>query len=59
MKHLFLRFELGAALFIGWGGSCLVICGSAVMWLGRVVSGYMWKCSHVLFLWERVIPQKV
>uniref|UniRef100_A0A671PNG4 Claudin n=1 Tax=Sinocyclocheilus anshuiensis TaxID=1608454 RepID=A0A671PNG4_9TELE len=23
--------ELGAALFIGWGGSCLVICGSAVM----------------------------
>uniref|UniRef100_A0A673LN36 Claudin-10-like n=1 Tax=Sinocyclocheilus rhinocerous TaxID=307959 RepID=A0A673LN36_9TELE len=24
--------ELGAALFIGWGGSCLVICGSAVMW---------------------------
>uniref|UniRef100_A0A671RWC5 Claudin 10 n=1 Tax=Sinocyclocheilus anshuiensis TaxID=1608454 RepID=A0A671RWC5_9TELE len=25
------KFELGAALFIGWGGSCLVICGSAVM----------------------------
>uniref|UniRef100_A0A8C2H956 Claudin n=1 Tax=Cyprinus carpio TaxID=7962 RepID=A0A8C2H956_CYPCA len=25
------EFELGAALFIGWGGSCLVICGSAVM----------------------------
>ncbi|XP_051985535.1 claudin-10-like [Xyrauchen texanus] len=25
------KSELGAALFIGWGGSCLVICGSAVM----------------------------
>uniref|UniRef100_A0A9J7ZC65 Claudin n=1 Tax=Cyprinus carpio carpio TaxID=630221 RepID=A0A9J7ZC65_CYPCA len=25
------KFELGAALFIGWGGSCLVICGSAVI----------------------------
>ncbi|XP_043096941.1 claudin-10-like [Puntigrus tetrazona] len=25
------KFEFGAALFIGWGGSCLVICGSAVM----------------------------
>ncbi|XP_050969093.1 claudin-10-like [Labeo rohita] len=25
------KFELGAALFIGWGGSCLLICGSAVM----------------------------
>ncbi|KAI2663263.1 Claudin-10 [Labeo rohita] len=26
-----LKFELGAALFIGWGGSCLLICGSAVL----------------------------
>nr|XP_055069794.1 claudin-10-like [Misgurnus anguillicaudatus] len=25
------KYELGAALFIGWGGSCLIICGSAVM----------------------------
>ncbi|XP_065150049.1 claudin-10-like [Paramisgurnus dabryanus] len=25
------KFELGAALFIGWGGSCLIICASAVM----------------------------
>ncbi|XP_026801409.2 claudin-10 isoform X2 [Pangasianodon hypophthalmus] len=25
------KFELGAALFIGWGGSSLVICGSAVL----------------------------
>ncbi|XP_051753335.1 claudin-10-like [Ctenopharyngodon idella] len=29
--YLQTKFELGAALFIGWGGSCLVICGSAVM----------------------------
>ncbi|MCJ8729242.1 hypothetical protein PDJAM_G00103800 [Pangasius djambal] len=25
------KFELGAALFIGWGGSSLVICGGAVL----------------------------
>ncbi|XP_051562511.1 claudin-10 [Myxocyprinus asiaticus] len=25
------KFELGAAVFIGWGGSCLIICGSALM----------------------------
>ncbi|KAG7326728.1 hypothetical protein KOW79_010129 [Hemibagrus wyckioides] len=25
------RFELGAALFIGWGGSSLLICGGAVL----------------------------
>ncbi|KAF7711319.1 claudin-10 [Silurus meridionalis] len=25
------KFELGAALFIGWGGSSLLICGSAVL----------------------------
>ncbi|XP_051568419.1 claudin-10-like [Myxocyprinus asiaticus] len=29
--YLEYKFELGAALFIGWGGSCLVISGSAVM----------------------------
>ncbi|XP_048056287.1 claudin-10 [Megalobrama amblycephala] len=29
--YLETKFELGAALFVGWGGSCLVICGSAVM----------------------------
>ncbi|XDV36402.1 hypothetical protein PO909_006186, partial [Leuciscus waleckii] len=29
--YLQTKYELGAALFIGWGGSCLVICGSAVM----------------------------
>ncbi|XP_051996401.1 claudin-10-like [Xyrauchen texanus] len=29
--YLGFKFELGAALFIGWGGSCLVISGSAVM----------------------------
>ncbi|XP_056606889.1 claudin-10-like [Triplophysa dalaica] len=26
-----IKSELGAGLFIGWGGSCLIICGSAVM----------------------------
>ncbi|XP_030637601.1 claudin-10-like [Chanos chanos] len=25
------KFEIGAAVFIGWGGSCLVIVGSSVM----------------------------
>ncbi|KAM9483226.1 claudin-10 [Clarias gariepinus] len=25
------KFELGAALFVGWGGSSLIICGSAVL----------------------------
>ncbi|TRY55665.1 hypothetical protein DNTS_016513 [Danionella cerebrum] len=29
--YLEIKFELGAALFVGWGGSCLLICGSAVL----------------------------
>lgn len=43
---------------------CISVCQvwvwcSSVHRMGGIVSGYMWKCSHVLFLWKRVVPSKV
>uniref|UniRef100_A0A673LV63 Claudin-10-like n=1 Tax=Sinocyclocheilus rhinocerous TaxID=307959 RepID=A0A673LV63_9TELE len=42
--------ELGAALFIGWGGSCLVICGSAVMWYFSARMSFPRRSGPSLFL---------
>ncbi|KAK2857684.1 hypothetical protein Q7C36_005603 [Tachysurus vachellii] len=43
------KFELGAALFIGWGGSSLLICGSAVLCYFSGREGFSSGSNDTLF----------